>query len=189
MFEGYWYDEKKYNIWIYNNLSNKELISKIKDLWKGWGFNFENLWKWNISHPDERPHFDYMINIEPIIIEYVLSDSRIIMFNLLEEKNWYKISYKLRSKATFEVKNNRGEVVNVKLYGGRIWFPNKFYYLWFSRTISRKQDLLDEIQKWWFWDEKATWNAEELQNYIEEIIKKHDKEGIVYGNWDIMPFS
>lgn len=189
IFESYWYDEKKYDLWVYNNLSNNELVDKIENLWKEFGINFKNLWKWEILHPDERAHFDYMINVEPTIIEYTLSDNKIIMFKLLEWKNWYKISYKLRSKTTFEVKNNRGELVNVKLYGGRMWFPNKFYYIWFSHTLWRKQDLLDEIQEWWFLDEKTVWNMSDVLEYIEEIIKKHDKEEIIYGDWNVMPFT
>ena len=181
IFNSYWYEETKINLWKYDKLlDNLELIDKIRTSSKQW-INLEWLRKWEIPHPKGWAHFYYTINVGPTIIDYCLWN-KIITFNLLEEKEWYQLSYKLRN-STFKAKNFRGETVDASLYGWAKWFPHKIFYEGLSRIYSKEHGLSSEIIKWWFEDIENISTMDDVLNYIEKTIKRYDKNDISYWDW------
>ena len=193
IFNSYWTEEEKFKLWKYFKiLNNKELIDKINMFWKKWGYNFNWLRKWDILHPKWRAHFYYAINVDPIIIEYSLWD-KIIMFKILEVRDWFQLSYKLRN-SVFETKNFRGETIKVARYGGSKWFPHKIIYEWLSYIYSREHGLQSEIEKWWFENLEKFSTMDDVLLCIEKIIKEYNKSDILYWDWnkeyedDSLPF-
>ena len=170
------------SLWTTHSIANNEnLLNKIKSTWNRWRVNLDWLRKWEIKYPYWRPHFSYIINVSPIIIDYCLWD-KIIMFKLIEENNWYYLSSKLRNQH-FKIKNSVGKTANVSYYWGDKWFPHKIHYLWSSYIYPNKYITTSESEEW-FDNTKFLSTMEDVLNYIEKIIKKYDKNDIPYWDWD-----